>query len=98
MSDVTPLLSGIEFGGEKCVCIRGAGPRHAPAHEALPARLSDATFAEINILIDSRHFIADVWGPFGGRDLRRLAAGPPGALAPANDTSGASGFNSSRQF
>ena len=74
-----PLLTGVELGGTKCVCILGTGPQDIREKISIPTGERDATLARINATLDEWH---GKYGPsaalglasFGPLDLR------PGSL------------------
>ena len=52
MSAATKLLTGVELGGTKCVCILGTGPDDVRAVERLPTGEREETLRQIEAVLD----------------------------------------------
>ena len=76
MNHRKPLLSGVELGGTKCICILGTGPEDIREKTAIPTGERTATLARINAVLDqwnAAHGPVAALGiaSFGPLDLRR---------------------------
>jgi fructokinase len=71
----TPLLSGVELGGTKCVCIIGSGPDDVRDQITIPTAERNSTLERINAVLDgwrAAHGPIEALGlaSFGPLDLR----------------------------
>lgn len=79
VSTPTPLLTGVELGGTKCVCILGTGPDDVRAVERVPTGEREATLRQVEDVLGRwrrQHGVASTLGiaSFGPVDLRADSA------------------------